>query len=55
MSDAANRLRGRARDCLNLAKSARYPMDREMLEDMAADLTREAKLLDADERNNSKD
>ena len=37
MSDAANRLRDRARDCLNLAKGARYEGDRILLEEIAAD------------------
>lgn len=49
MSDAANRFRDRARDCLNLAKSARYYGDRIMLEEMAADLNDEAKRIDAQE------
>lgn len=50
MSDAANRFRDRARDCLNLAKGARYEGDRIMLEEIAADLEDEAKRIDAEER-----
>lgn len=50
MSDAANRFRDRARDCLNLAKGARYVGDRIMLEEIAVDLEDEAKRIDSEER-----
>lgn len=50
MSDATDRFRDRARDCLNLAKGARYESDRIMLEEIAADLEDEAKRIDAEER-----
>ena len=53
MSEAADRFRDRARDCLNLAKGARYEGDRIMLEEIAADLEDEAKRIDAEERLNS--
>ena len=50
MGEQSKRFRERARDCLNLAKGARNQTDRSMLEDMAADLVEEAKLLEAQER-----
>ena len=50
MGEQSKRFRERARDCLNLAKGARTQTDRSMLEDMAADLVEEAKLLEAQER-----
>jgi len=43
----AQRFRDRARDCLNIAKSTRNQADKEMLEDMAAELQAEAKRIDA--------
>lgn len=52
MPNAAQRFRDRARDCLNLSKGARTQMDREMLEDLAADLEAEAKLIESTEQDN---
>ena len=46
MGDKANRFRERAKTCLNLAKGARHQVDRIMLEDLAAELEAEAKLVD---------
>lgn len=42
MSYDAQRFRDRARDCMNLAKSARSDVDAAMLEEMAAELLEEA-------------
>lgn len=50
MGEQSQRFRERARDCLNLAKGARTQTDRSMLEDLAADLVAEAKVLEAQER-----
>ena len=47
MGDDAKRFRTRAQDCRNLAKGARHQCDREMLEDIAADLEEEADKIDA--------
>ena len=49
MGDDAKRFRDRARDCLNVAKSARHQADRIILEEMAAELEAEAKKIDAEE------
>jgi hypothetical protein len=45
----APRFRDRARDCRNLAKSARSSIDAAMLEDIAAELDEEADKIDAAE------
>lgn len=50
MSNASKRFRDRALDCLNLSKGAKHEADRTMLEDIAADLVAEAKLMEAEER-----
>ena len=50
MGDDAKRFRTRAQDCRNLAKGARHQCDREMLEDIAADLEEEADRIDAKKR-----
>ena len=49
MGERAERFRDLARDCLNLAKGARHEADRIMLEDIAAELVAEAKLIDGEE------
>jgi hypothetical protein len=48
-NDLRQRLRERARDCLNLAKGARHEVDRIMLEEIAAELEMEAKRVPAEE------
>jgi hypothetical protein len=48
MSDDAKRFRDRARDCRNIAIGTKYEVDRQMLEDMAAELESEADQIDAE-------
>ena len=50
MGDDAKRFRDRAQDCRNLAKGARHQCDREMLEDIAAELEEEANKTEAAQR-----
>ena len=49
MSSDAKRFWERARDCMNLSKSARSPEDAAMLEEIAAELLEEAKRIEAEE------
>lgn len=49
MSDSAKRFRDRARDCLDLARTARNEADRMMLNDIAADLLAEADKIEAED------
>jgi hypothetical protein len=55
MPNDAQRFRDRARDCLNVAKGARTVADRSILEDIAAELEAEAKIIDAEEAARQKD
>lgn len=48
MPNDVMRFRDRARDCLNLSKSARSDVDRTMLEDIAAELNVEADRIEAE-------
>jgi hypothetical protein len=48
MPTDAGRFRNRAKDCLNIAKGTRHEADRIILEEIAAELEAEAKLIDAD-------
>lgn len=48
MPNDSQRLRDRARDCLNVAKGAKHQADRTILEDMAAELEAEADKIDAE-------
>ena len=50
MMRSPKHLRERARDCLNISKSARLSADRSLLEDIAAELTAAAARIDADRR-----
>jgi len=50
MPNDAQRLRERALTCRNLAKSARSEVDASILEDMAAELEDEARLIDLEHR-----
>lgn len=50
MSDDAQRFRDRARDCMNLSKSARSNVDAAMLEEIGAELLEEAERIEAGER-----
>ena len=47
MSEEAVHFRNRATDCRALAKSARNPMDAEMLEEIADELDQEARKIEA--------
>jgi hypothetical protein len=49
MPNDAQRFRDRARDCLNIAKSTKHEADRTLLEDMAAELEIEAKMIEAEQ------
>lgn len=50
MPNDAKNLRDRALTCRNLAKSARSEVDASILEDMAAELDEEARMIEADHR-----
>jgi hypothetical protein len=50
MSDIAERLRDRARDCYNLAKGARNKDDAALLEEIAAELEAEANRVEVMEK-----
>lgn len=49
MPNDAKRFRDRAMDCRNLAKGAHNQIDREMLEEIAADLDEEARKIEAEQ------
>jgi hypothetical protein len=48
MMRSPKHLRDRARDCLNLSKSAQSNVDRTMLEDIAAEMNATAKAIHAE-------
>jgi hypothetical protein len=48
MMRSPKHLRERARDCLNISKSARLSVDRSLLEDIAAEMTATAARIEAD-------
>ena len=50
MMRSPKHLRDRARDCLNLAKSARTKVDKSILEDIAAEMNARAAAIEGERR-----